>query len=220
MKINNNFIVQFFYKKNFINFFNKKISSYKFNSVLDIGSGSGFLKPIFEGKGKEYLGIEPDDNVFLSCTKLYGSDNFINDFFPSCFNGKNLKFDLVIILTCLDEVPNKIEFLEGLFKVINNDSTCFIVVRNKSFFINYIKFSFFKSYLNGRSKISLNDLSFSEWKVLFEENNFLILDDGKYLRPWITGFNLSGFKNILYNIFSIFLKKDLVYMNYFTIKKN
>lgn len=219
MHSQNNKLVQFFFRKNFKNLFCKFFQRQNFKNVLDVGSGTGFVKPIVENFSLIYSGVEPDSLAFNSACELYGEAGFINDYFPKCFIDSDLKFDLIFVLTCIDEVPNVIEFVKGLDNCMHSSSKCFIAVRNKDFIFNKFKLGYIKNNLKGRSKISLSDLNYFSWKVLFQENGFLIEDDGKYLRPTVTGINFAGLKNVIYKLISFLAPKEKSYMNYFILIK-
>ncbi len=213
-----NRIIQFFYKVNFLSFYSNFSDIGEFHSVLDVGSGTGFLKQIFDNTSISYQGIESDLDAYHTACNLYGKSGFINGYFPRCFDTEIPKFDLILVLTCIDEVPNVKEFLDGLKECMHETSLCYIAVRNKNFIINKLKIGLIKENLKGRSKISLSDLTYLQWTNVFIDNGFTIVQDGKYFRPWLTGFNLAGIKNVFYRLFSYLVKTDKSYMNFFILK--
>ncbi len=177
-------------------------------SVLDIGSGLGYFKHLTLMRGGVYCGLEPDRCAFENSKKLYGNDFFINKFFP-IKKLQNKKFDIIIILSCLDETSNKVVFLRHVKKNLRKNSILYVAVRNKGFVLNRIK----------KNRIT-QDLTIFEYSKLFSRNGLKIIKCGKFYRPWNTGFNLIGAKNLIYKILSYLFSRDLSYMAYFKLKKN
>jgi hypothetical protein len=62
------------------------------------------------------------------------------------------------------------------------------------------------------------DLDLMEYKKLFTKKEFKIIFDGKFFKPWITGFNLIGVKNLIYKVISKILPKNISYMLYFKLR--
>jgi SAM-dependent methyltransferase len=187
------------------------------HKVLDIGSGLGFLKFLVEAKGASYTGIEPDRTSYESACALYGEDGFICGFFPDI--SPVTFYDTILVLSCVDEVPDKASFLSGLkSRLAPKDGVAYIAVRNKSFFVNRFKSEKIMSRRNDRSRVSLQDLSDSEWEALFANVGLNVYKRGKFWRPWLIGFTLVGIKNILYRILSIFLPREYSYMLYYIVK--
>lgn len=184
--------------------------------VLDIGCGLGFLKPLVL-KSASYTGIEADFKCLSRAKTLYGEDNFICGYFPG---GLSRQFNTIISLSCVDEVPDKKLFFEGIHNLLlDPNSYAFVAVRNKSFIINIFKSKKIMKKMSHRSKICLNDLEIDEWKNLINMTGFQIIKSGKFYRPWITGFSLAGIKNIFYKIITFIMPTRYSYMIFFTIIK-
>lgn len=184
--------------------------------VLDIGSGLGFIKPMVESKGGIYLGVEPDKASYDAACELYGHDGFIMGFFPEAIPIN--KFDLILVLSCVDEVPDKLRFLEGIRLILDQgDCKAYIAVRNKSFFVNRFKTSKMMKGRSARSLIGAQDLTPTAWENLFQLSGLVVIDKGKFLRPWITGFTITGLKNIAYKIMSLILPLNYSYMLYYIV---
>jgi SAM-dependent methyltransferase len=209
-------IVQISYKKQY-DLMLKNLGVTSGKQILDIGSGIGFLKPMVNAKHASYIGIEPDRASFDAACQLYGSECFISGFFPEAAPQKI--YDIVLALSCVDEVPNKIKFLEEVLLLIKkSEGIAYIAVRNGDFFINRFKT---KKMMEGRSEraiIGSQDLTFDEWKSLFVTIGFDIYDYGKFWRPWLIGFTFIGVKNIFYKIISMLVSTKYSYMLYFKIK--
>jgi SAM-dependent methyltransferase len=184
--------------------------------VLDIGSGLGFIKPMIESRGGIYLGVEPDKASYDAACELYGHEGFIMGFFPDAISIN--KFDLILVLSCVDEVPDKLRFLEGIRLILDQgDCKAYIAVRNKSFFVNRFKTTEVMKGRSARSLIGARDLKSTEWENLFQSSGLVIIEKGKFLRPWITGFKIVGIKNIAYKLLSIILPVNYSYMLYYIL---
>lgn len=185
--------------------------------VLDIGSGLGFLKPLVQIRGGSYIGIEPDRISYESACSLYGSKGYIHGFFPEAAP-KEL-FDTILVLSCVDEVPDKAGFLLSMKSYLEpGHGVAYIAVRNGAFFINRFKTESRMSNRSERSRLSTHDLSSYEWEELFNTYGLLICEQGKFWRPWLIGISKTGFKNIAYKIFSFFMPRTQSYMLYYKIK--
>ena len=143
--------------------------------------------------------------------KLYGDGGLINESFPAD-KIYNKKFDIIIALSCLDKICKKEVFLECVKKNLKKNSILYIAVRNQAFILNRLKPIF-----NTKKQV-IPDLDLMEYKKLFTKKEFKIISDGKFFRPWITGFNLIGVKNLIYKVISKILPKNISYMLYFKLR--
>lgn len=187
--------------------------------VLDIGSGLGFLKPLVTARGATYIGIEPDRVSFEAACALYGHHGYLHGFFPEV--APDEYFDVVLALSCVDEVPDKAGFLSNMRNRIDpRHGIGYIAVRNRSFFVNRFKTEKRMSNRSERSRISINDLSAAEWEALIAANGLIVREKGKFWRPWLTGISFIGIKNIAYRLISIVLPRTQSYMLYYKIMAN
>jgi SAM-dependent methyltransferase len=184
--------------------------------VLDIGSGLGFLKPLVNDLGATYVGIEPDRVSFESACVLYGNQGFLNGFFPEV--APDEFFDVVLALSCVDEVPDKAGFLSNMRSRLEpGHGIGYIAVRNSAFFVNRFKTEKRMSNRSERSRISTNDLSAAEWEALISASGLIICEQGKFWRPWLTGLSFIGLKNIAYRLISMVVPRTQSYMLYYKI---
>ena len=103
-------IISFFYTVTYKRFIRRNVVCG--DAVLDIGSGSGFLKPLVEREGGFYFGIEPRREVYEKAVELHGADGFQNSFLLK--NVSEKKYNKLFILTVLDEVADKVKFLDAI----------------------------------------------------------------------------------------------------------
>lgn len=184
--------------------------------VLDIGSGLGFLKPLVNDLGATYVGIEPDRVSFESACVLYGNQGYLHGFFPEA--APDEFFDVVLALSCVDEVPDKAGFLSNMRSRLEpGHGIGYIAVRNGAFFVNRFKTEKRMSNRSERSRISTNDLSAAEWEALIAANGLRICEQGKFWRPWLTGISFVGLKNIAYRLISMVVPRAQSYMLYYKI---
>ncbi len=176
------------------------------SKVLDIGCGLGFLKPLFDKKNICYLGVDESHETIEIARQLYGTESFRNVSFAANLLGEK-KFDFAILLTVLDEVTEKEQFLMELYKVLADHGWAYIAFRNSDFPMRKPKAA------------EVPDMSFREYKKLFEKAGFKVLDQGVFYRPWLTGFSFLGVKNVVYRVISYFLPSSLGYMGFMLIKK-
>jgi SAM-dependent methyltransferase len=196
----------------------KQFSVSRDTRVLDIGSGLGFMKPLVTSFGASYVGIEADYSSFKLACSLYGYEGFICGYFPGELN--NNFYDLILVLSCIDEVDDKVGFLDGIKAKLDNDvGEAYIAVRNGDFMVNRLKFHWLMTKLSKRSQISANDLSRDQWKSLIEGSGLKIIETGNFWRPWVIEFSLVGIKNFIYKITSFILPVKYSYMLYYKVTK-
>lgn len=177
--------------------------------VFDLGSGSGFLKPIFEEYGAIYHGIDTDEKSIAMARELYGPEGFQCGYFPQ--DVKLEEVDLVISLSCIDEVPDPVGALKAIGELIGpSEGQAVIAVRNGSFPIYSLKIIFERAGFKKAS--SVRDVSYDCWSQRIEEAGLKIVRAGPYCRPWFTGFSASGVKNTLYRMANWFLPTRYCYM--------
>jgi SAM-dependent methyltransferase len=202
-------LVHFFYRQTYRHFIKKSVDVG--DRVLDIGCGSGFLKPLIESRGGFYSGIEPRKSIFNDAVARYGPEGFQNTILRS--NEGELKFDKVICLTVLDEVTNKSEFVEVIKTYSNVNSALFFSVRNAAF-----PFRKSKQVYSTVDGTAVADLSLEEWSVFFGDNGFEIIEAKKMMRPPVTAFSTVGLKSLLLYLIYYIVPKEKSYMLLFSLK--
>ena len=108
-------------------FINNIISDYE--TVLEIGSSTGFNLLNFKKDGKKVLGIEPSTRNKETAKKLYNVDvfdGFYEDFF---IQKKEKKYDLIILSHVLEHLKNPLEII----KKINLQNSKYIYIEVPSF---------------------------------------------------------------------------------------
>ena len=185
--------------------------------VLDIGSGVGFLKPMVAARGASYTGIEPDKSAFAAASALYGPQGYLCGFFPQA--APQDRYDLILVLSCVDEVPDRSSFLQGLrARLTPGSGLAYIAVRNRSFFVNRLKTERAMAGRSERSRISLSDLTDAQWQALLANCGLQVVECGKFWRPWFTGFSSTGARNVLYRLVSHVVPRPHSYMLYYKVR--
>tara|TARA_Y100001935_G_scaffold252571_1_gene256784 strand:+ start:1045 stop:1707 length:663 start_codon:yes stop_codon:yes gene_type:complete len=197
-------LIQFLYRLNYRSFIKENIKEK--DSVLEIGSGLGFLKPLIISEGAIYRGIEPSEIAFKNSTKLYGKEFFFNEELKENTND-NILFDKIISITVLDEIKDKTNFIKKIKSYCDNETQILLAVRNADF-----PFRRDINVTSSFNNISTKDLGYDEWIKLFLSLNLNILSVKKINRPLLTSLTLNGLKNILVRILDLFLSTKKNYM--------
>ena len=197
-------LIQFLYRLNYRSFIKENIKEK--DSVLEIGSGLGFLKPLIISEGAIYRGIEPSEIAFKNSTKLYGKEFFFNEELKENTND-NILFDKIISITVLDEIKDKTNFIKKIKSYCDNETQILLAVRNADF-----PFRRDINVTSSFNNISTKDLGYDEWIKLFLSLNLNILSVKKINRPLLTSLTLNGLKNSLVRILDLFLSTKKNYM--------
>jgi len=121
---------------------------------------------------------------------------------------------VIVSLTTLDEVPDKDNFLQGIYNLSQRSGKVFIAVRNKNWLLSR------NSDVSNEYGDCLEDLSIEQYRQLFLKNKFDIIDIVKAPRPLITSFTINGIKNFVIRIIEKFISVDRAYMIGFMLKKS
>lgn len=202
-------IISSAYRSTYRNFVRKRVVNG--DAVLDIGSGTGFLKPLVVGQGASYFGIEPRTDIYKTAIELYGKDNYENSLLVE--NTTATKFSKVFALTVLDEVLEKRLFLETVATYADQDTKFYFAVRNAGSPLR--RSTRVSSNINGTL---IEDLPLDAWLTLLEGSGFEVVKIDKFIRPLITGFSRSGFKAVLLRIAFYIFPLEKTYMLLFTFK--
>lgn len=200
------------------NKYKKLISSLvkKDSYCLDIGFGYGYLKPLVESYGANYLGIDPRrDGAVEYAKENYGEEGFIQGYFPEAnpLSKEDLKDGVIISLTTLDEVPNQNTFLDEINKLCSSETKIYLAMRNSDWIL------FRKKNLKTIDGDVIRDYSIKEYKNKFKKNGFEILKIEKSSRPLLTSFTFNGFKTFIIVLLDKFLSTEKSYMVGFLLKK-
>jgi cyclopropane fatty-acyl-phospholipid synthase-like methyltransferase len=206
-------IIQYLYRKNY-NKLIKKLSIKENELFLDIGSGSGFLKPLVVSAGGHYIGIEARREFVENAKDRYGSEGFILGFFPDDFNySEKMEGGNIVSLTTVDEIANKKRFLQAIHNMADTNTKIFIATRNRDWIFSK------KNKIITKKGENIDDLSIAEYKSLFNSYEFEVTKIEKNSRPIITSFTLTGLKGFIIVILEKFLPLDKCYMIGYHIKK-
>lgn len=184
--------------------------------VLDIGFGFGYLKPLVENLGANYLGIDPrTDGAVEYAKKTYGKKGFIHGYFPEAntLTKEELYNGLIISLTTMDEVVDQSFFLQEINKLCSEETKVYITVRNSDWYF------FRKKELKTVDGVKIFDYSVEDYKKKFKENGFDILSIEKSSRPILTSFTFNGFKTLIIVLLDIILPTQRSYMLGFLLRK-
>jgi len=182
---------------------------------LDIGFGYGYLKPLVESLGANYLGIDPrNDGAVEYAKKYYGKKGFIHGYFPEAnpLTKKELHDGVIISLTTLDEVTDQNSFLKEINKLCSESTKVYIAVRNSDWVF------FRKKRLKTIDGDEINDYGLEEYKKKFNENGFDILRIDKSSRPILTSFTYNGLKSLIIVLIDKILSTERSYMLGFLLK--
>lgn len=136
VSILSNFLEKFYYPRD------SYIKNYakKFNSILDIGCGNGsFLKSVASFFSK-YYGSEFNDSAFKKAKEKI--KDLVNA--GELLENVTEKIDVITMWHVLEHIPDPINFLNKIKKVMSSDSTLIIEVPNS----NSLNYRIFKSEYN------------------------------------------------------------------------
>ena len=100
-------------------------------SVLEIGSGTGYLLSVIKKNGARVLGVEPGQHGVSSGEKY--NIEIINDFFPS--EKIEGKFDIIILALVLEHFENPQKILSLIHPYLVNGGKVIITVPNEEPFL-------------------------------------------------------------------------------------
>ena len=123
------------YANDFVNFFKESVIDKDIEtlSVLEIGSGTGFLLSQVEKLGAKVIGVEPGAHC-IDAKEKYGV-NIVQDWFPS--QSITSKFDIIIMTHVLEHIPEPSNFLKSLHGYLKDDGQLIISVPDEEPFIKY-----------------------------------------------------------------------------------
>jgi len=107
----------------------KKVAR-KYTSLLDIGSGYGYLLKEAQTKFKYTLGIEPSNNLYKYSKNILNVNVSNNSFERFYRLNKSKKFDVITMIHVIEHVKNPRQFLSMAIKLLNKDGVLYIETPN------------------------------------------------------------------------------------------
>ena len=102
--------------------------------VLEVGSGAGELLSLIKPFVKECVGVELNSALASFATEELGILTYPNDILALEFNET---FDLIIIISTLDHLPNPVEVLRYLEQLLAENGLMYLEVPNRNEALNY-----------------------------------------------------------------------------------
>jgi SAM-dependent methyltransferase len=183
--------------------------------VLDLGCGTGFLKPLFAEKAAHYQGIDGDARSIGIARQLYRPEGFIHGYFPQDLVAA--KFDLIISLSCVDEMPDRAMALAAIADRLAPGGRSLLAVRNGTFPVHRLKR--FLHRVSMKKTLVVDDLDYDNWVATIRQAGLNIEAIEAYHRPWFIGVSANGLKNTIYRAANWALPKHRCYMLQFLLSK-
>jgi SAM-dependent methyltransferase len=183
--------------------------------VLDLGCGTGFLKPLFLERSAQYQGIDGDARSIAIAQQLYQPEGFIEGHFPQDL--KVAEFDLVISLSCVDEMPDRAFALAAIAGRLAPDGRSLLAVRNGTFPVHQLKRILHR--LSIKKTLVVDDLDYDRWVAEIKQAGLKIDAIEAYCRPWFIGASANGLKNAIYRFANWLLPTRYCYMLQFLLSK-
>ncbi len=104
-------------------------------TILEIGSGLGYLTYAIRKKGYNIIGLDISLDAVEKAKKRFGNDYVCADIYQYEKNtGK--KFDFVILTEVIEHVPNPSDFFDEITRLLAENGKLIITTPNKSIFSN------------------------------------------------------------------------------------
>ena len=114
--------------KSILNYIKKVVK--KHASLLDIGSGYGYLLKEAQTKFKYTLGIEPSNNLYKYSENILNV-TISNKSFERYYRlNKSKKFDVITMVHVIEHVKNPKQFLSMAIKLLNKDGVLYVETPN------------------------------------------------------------------------------------------
>jgi len=189
-----------------------KVFMSSFDSVIEIGCGSGNLLERF--KRKKLFGIEPNKTSFDICSQKFPSENILFEELS-----EKIKFDLVISVCVIEHTINPLLFLEKCKNILADEGYIVLILPIQDlksydpFFLDHLHHFSRNHIINLLDTLNLQCVN-SElgYKCIEDQGVFFIKK-----RDQLTANNLERFKNknfeygkSIINKTNIFLEKQMV----------
>ena len=173
--------------------------------IIDIGAGYGHLSYAAKNRGAIVDILEPrvecyEALISLNCNQLY-----------RCSLSKGVlqkeNYDIAVMISVIDEVEDKIGFLQEVLNSVKNKGFLLIEVRNTQYF------PFFKKNIN-------TDISCVEYVKLFDSLGLKLIRTLGVSRPLTFGSVEIFLKTLFSNFISIFISPNSKQMLIFCLVKD
>ncbi|HQI41319.1 MAG: hypothetical protein B6D44_02215 [Ignavibacteriales bacterium UTCHB2] len=127
----------------------EKCSAMKIQKFLDVGCGEGYTIIEAVKKGWTTFGVDITDH------RIDGAKEATNMFFNADLLEANLEsdfFDVVYLDSVLEHVPNPLEYLKEIYRVLKHGGIAYIGVPNEDSLLNDIRKIIFKIFHSGYSE--------------------------------------------------------------------
>ena len=193
------------------------------SKVVDLGCGTGNLAEAVSFAAQSYIGYDISEEAIM-----LAKERDLNNCSFNCLDLFSIPLDfdtetVLISISCIDQMGNRKEFLEYLSKHLSKSNKVYIEVRNKDYlfkkllgFLNPILHQ--TGFLTSLPADEMTDLSFFEWKDVFSETGFEIIEVRSSVRPYYFESWIEFIKITLHEIAKFFPRR-FHYMNGFLIAK-
>ena len=190
-------------------------------SLLEIGTGSGFLLSFLESEfpNASFTGIEYDNRlVDLSKNKVKNANIIQGN--AEDFDLKDSKFDIIVSLQVIEHLYNPSLMLNRVKSHLNQNGIFILTTPN----LECLSAKIMKDKWNGFRTDHVSLKSYTEWKKLIESNDFKTIYCGSTFFTGIPLLNKLPFGLINWGLLSIFgslkWKHGESFMGVFRIESN
>jgi len=193
--------------------------------ILELGCGFGEISKVLNTF--QYEGFDIDSERIEICKsnrnqnhKFYCEDLTKHEFYYC--------YDIIICISSIDEIVNKLDYLNKIYHLMNENSKFYLEVRNSKYFMNKLPFKLTRFFefigLRAQQYSDVRDLNYYEYQDLINLSGFKIVNESCSIQPNFINTNtfrsilLSTIKSMLCN-FSNFLAVQHRYTIAFTLVK-
>ena len=162
--------------------------------ILELGCGFGEVSKVLNSF--QYDGFDIDSERIQICKSNQNSNHkfYCEDLINHEFN---YSYDIVICISAIDEIDNKLDYLNKIYHLMNENSKLYLEVRNSKYFMNKLPFkltSFFEFIgLKAQKYSDVEDLNYYEYQDLINLSGFEIVNESCSIQP--NFINLNTFRN-------------------------
>ncbi len=111
----------------------KTIKSYNCKSILEVGSGLGYLTYALNHEGYDCIGVDISNSAVNYSKKNFGNYYECDDIFNYLDKSEN-KFDIIIVNEVIEHLVDPQDFINKLFLKLHNGGKILFTTPNKSIF--------------------------------------------------------------------------------------